>query len=212
MEKDRDLNDAGEALLAALAERSPVLPAAAVRERVLRHAMRRERRRLLTWRRSAMIAGGAAMTVLLVVSLAWGLSANQTLAQERTLRAQLQDTAARNEVVFDIVDARNVSKTTLRSAIDDSPTAPYGKVYTRPDMPYVVAMAGRLPPAPSGREYHLYLDEQRVGTIAPNDAGFGYFVYRADAVGISYQQARLVLEPPQATSATGSLILAWPGK
>ena len=212
MEKDRDLNDAGEALLAALAERSPDAPAPALRERLLRQAMRRERPRLLSWRRSAVIAAAIAMSVLLAASLAWGISATQTLARERTLLAQLQDAAAKDEVVFDIVDARNVTKTTLRSATDDSPTAPYGKVFTRPDMPCVVAMAGRLPSAPSGREYHLYLDDRRVGTIAPNEGGFGYFVYRADAVGIAYQEARLILEPPQATSATGSVVLVWPGK
>ena len=130
MEKDRDLNDAGEALLAALAERSPDAPAPALRERLLRQALRRERPRLLPWRRSAVIAAAIAVGVLLAASLAWGLSASQTLARERTLLAQLQDAAAKDEVVFEIVDARNVTKTTLRSATDDSPTAPYGKVFT----------------------------------------------------------------------------------
>src|SRR6266851_4367203 len=197
MEKDRDLNDAGEALLAALAERSPDAPAPALRERLLRQTLRRGRPHLLSWPRSAVIAAAIAMGVLLAASLAWGISASQTLAQERTLLAQLRDAAAKDEVVFDIVDARNVSKTTLRSATDDSPTAPYGKVFTRPDLPYVVAMAGRLTSAPPGHEYHLYLDDRRVGTIAPNDSGFGYFVYRAEAVGITYAQARVVLEPAE---------------
>ena len=214
MEKGRDLNDAGEALLAAVAERSPEATSPALRERVLSRAMRRERRQplALSWRRSALIAGLLVMVILLVASLAWGLSANQTLAQERSLLAQLQDAAAKDEVVFDVVDARNVIKTTLRSPTDDSPTGPYGKVFTRADMPYVVAMAGRLPPAPAGREYHLYVDDRRIGTIAPNAGGFGYLVYRADAVGIAYQQARVVLEPPQATNAAGSVILVWPVK
>ena len=213
MEKTRDLNDAGEALLAAVAERSPEAPPPALRERVLSRALRRERRApFISWRRSILTGGVLALVVLLVASFAWGFSANQTLAQERSLLAQLQEAAAKDEVVFDVVDARNVIKTTLRSPTDDSPTAPYGKVFTRPDMPYVVAMAGRLPPPPAGREYHLYVDDRRIGTIAPNDGGFGYVVYRADAVGIGYQQARVVLEAPQATSATGSVVLVWPVK
>jgi len=210
--KDRDLDETGEALLAALAEHSPETPTPALRERILRKAMRHERSQPISWRRSALIAGTLAMTLLLAASLAWGLSANRTLAQERTLLTQLQDAAAKDEIVFEIVDARNVIKATLRSPTDDSPTAPYGKVFTRPDMPYVVAMAGRLSPAPSGQEYHLYLDDRRIGTITPNESGFGYFVYRADAVGIAYQQARVVLEPPQTMGASGRVVLTWTGR
>src|SRR5207244_3209512 len=108
------------------------------------------------------------------------------------------------------VDARNVAKTTLRSTTDDSPTAPYGKVFIRPDMPYVVAMAGRLPEAPAGQEYHLYLDTRRIGTLAPNDAGFAYFVFRAEGVGVRVRQARVGLESPDRTDAGGTIVLAAP--
>jgi hypothetical protein len=135
---------------------------------------------------------------------------NAALAQERSLRTQLADAAAKDEVVFDVVDSRNVAKTTLRSTTDDSPTAPYGKVFVRPDMPYVVAMAGRLPEAPAGEEYHLYLDARRIGTLVPNDAGFAYFVFHSDRVGITYQLARVVLESPDRTDANGSIVLAAP--
>src|SRR5438552_14872840 len=127
--------------------------------------MRHERSQPISWRRSALIAGTLAMTLLLAASLAWGLSVNRTLAQERTLLTQLQEAAAKDEIVFEIVDARNVTKATLRSPTDDSPTAPYGKVFTRPDMPYVVAMAGRLSPAPSGQEYHLYRSEEHTSEL-----------------------------------------------
>jgi len=212
MEKDGVSDDVGEALLAAIGERAAP-PADALRERVLQRAVRGEprRSRIAGW--PTVAVGGAALAAVVVIaSLLWGVSANAQLAQERSLLAQLQDAAAKDEVVFDIVDARNVSKTTLRSTTDDSPTAPYGKVFTRPDLPYVVAMAGRLPPAPSGQEYHLYLDDHRVGTILPNDAGFGYFVFRAVSVGIAYQRASLVLEPPQAASATGTVVLVSPAR
>jgi ABC-type multidrug transport system fused ATPase/permease subunit len=207
MDDEREITESGEALLASLGERA-LTPPAALRERVLQRAARGERGTAALWRvpRAAWLASIVA-TAIVVASIAWGIAAQQALAQERSLLAQLQDAAAKDEVVFDIVDARNVNKTTLRSANDDSPTAPYGKVFTRPDMPYVVAMAGRLPPAPNGQEYHLYLDDQRIGTIAPNDGGFGYFVFRAASVGIAYQRATLLLESPQAASATGTVIL-----
>jgi len=208
---DNELNEAGEALGAALDARSPHRPAPELRDRVLREAVRRGQSGA---RRSRLglpfFVGAAALAVLLAASLAWGLSLNAALAQERSLRTQLEDAAAKDEVVFEVVDARNVIKTTLRSTTDDSPTAPYGKVFVRPDMPYVVAMAGRLPTAPGGREYHLYLDGRRIGTLSPNDAGFAYFVFRADAVGITYQQARVVVEPPDRTDASGSIVLAAP--
>ena len=208
---DHELNESGEALGAALDARSPHRPPPELRDRVLREAVRRgqggTRQRAFGL---PLAVGAAALVLLLAASLAWGLSLNAALAQERSLRTQLADAAAKDEVVFDVVDARNVAKTTLRSTTDDSPTAPYGKVFIRPDMPYVVAMAGRLPEAPAGQEYHLYLDTRRIGTLAPNDAGFAYFVFRAEGVGITFQQARVVLESPDRTDAGGTIVLAAP--
>lgn len=209
---DHELDEAGEALGTALAARSPHRPPPHLRDDLLRALARRGRP--TPWQsRSPFVAGVLALVLLLGASLAWGLSLNAALAQERSLRTQLEDAAAKDEVVFDVVDARSVSKTTLRSTTDDSPTAAYGKVFVRPDMPYVVAMAGRLPPVPAGREYHLYLDARRIGTLTPNDGGFAYFVYRADAVGIAYAQARVVLEEPGATTtASGVIILSSPAR
>ncbi len=206
---DHELNEASEALGAAL-EARVARPDPALRERLLREVSRRGRSRARVWAPRSTLIFAALALLLLGASLAWGLSQNAALAQERSLRAQFEAAAAKDEVVFDVVDARNVAKTILRSTTDDSPTAPYGKIFVRPDMPYVVAMAGRLPQAPAGREYHLYLDGRRIGTLTPNDAGFGYFVYRADAVGIAYQRARVVLEAPAATDAGGSTILTAP--
>ena len=209
MDMDGELNEAGEALSAALAERSPHRPAAGLRDRVLAEVARRGRSRRRSTRASQLVVVVAALVLLLAGSLAWGAAQARALADERSLRQQLEAAAAKDEIVFDVVDARNVSRVTLHSTVDDSPTAAYGKVFTRPDMPYVVAMAGRLPPPPAGAEYHLYLDDRVIGSLVPNESGFGYFVYRADAVGISYRRARLVVEPPQSTTATGTLVLLW---
>ena len=208
---DKETGEIGEALDAALRVRSPHTPPAELRARLLRDVARRGHPRADTaWTAWALRAGAVVVLTLLAASAVWGVSLSAALSQERSLRAQLEDAAARDEVVFDVVDARNVSKTTLRAPNDDSPTAPYAKVFVRPDMPYVVAMAGRLPLAPSGREYHVYLDGRRIGTIAPNDAGFGYFVFRADEVGITYKAARVVLEPSGASDASGLVVLASP--
>ncbi|SRR6266851_405440 len=206
---DKDLEEIGEALGAALESRSGVGPPAGLRDRTMRAVGGRGHPAAARWwARRAIVVGGSALAVLLVASLAWGLSLNAALAQERSLRSQLSEAAAKDEIVFDIVDARNVSKTTLRSTTDDSPTAAYGKVFTRPDMPYVVAMVGRLPPAPDGREYHLYLDARLIGKLVPNDGGFAYLVVRGESVGISYQQARVLVEPVQASDASGAVVLS----
>ncbi|TMB76807.1 MAG: anti-sigma factor [Chloroflexi bacterium] len=204
---DKHIDEVGEAVGAALSAHAAERPPVELRDRILRDVARRGRRAPRWWQQRPILVGAVASGLLLAASLAWGLSLNAALAQERTLRAQLQDAAAKDEVVFEVVDARNVQKTTLRSTVDDSPTAPYAKIFVRPDMPYVVAMVGRLSPPASGRAYHLYLDGRRVGTLAPNDAGFSYFVYRADAVGVSYQQARVVLESESSSDASGQTVL-----
>lgn len=202
------LDDAGEALGAALAAHSPHRPDPALRDRVLQDVRRRGRPHSAAFRwRLRAITGATALVLLLAASLAWGISLERALAQERTLRAQLEDATGKDEVVFEVVDARNVAKTTLRSTSDDSPTAPYAKVFVRPDLPYVVAMAGRLPPPGAGREYHLYLNGQRFGTIVPNESGFGYLVSRTDAVGVSYTLARVILEEPASSDAGGVVVL-----
>jgi hypothetical protein len=205
---DNELDQVGEALTAALAARAGERPDPLVRERLLRRLAQRQPRPA-PWARAPVLVA-AVLVLLLAGSLAWGLSLNRALADERNLRQQLESAAARDEVVFDVVDARNVSKVTLRSPNDDSPTAPYGKAYVRPDMPYVVAMAGRLPPPPSGLEYHFYLDDRLIGRLAPNDGGFDYFVYRASQVGITFRQARVVVEAPAMTNASGAVVLASP--
>ena len=203
MVKDRDLDETGEALLAALAEHSPETPALALREPA-------ELKPLfpIVLRRSQLAEIGKVL---------WKTDKLEVNARVVIFR-EVHNAHPHHTPGFypwrsgRLSTRRYDSKATLRSPTDDSPTAPYGKVFTRPDMPYVVAMAGRLSPAPSGQEYHLYLDDRRIGTITPNESGFGYFVYRADAVGIAYQQARVVLEPPQTMGASGRVVLTWTGR
>src|SRR5258708_12255280 len=143
---DHELNEAGEALGAALDARSPHRPPSELRDRVLREAVRRgqggTRQRAFGL---PFAVGAAALVLLLAGSLAWGLSLNAALAQERSLRLQLSDAAAKDEVVFDVVDARNVAKTTLRSTTDDSPPAPYGKAFLPPPIPHPLPTPRRLP-------------------------------------------------------------------
>ena len=72
MEPDGDVKDAGEALLAALAGHSLSAPPSALRDRVIRGALRRERRPVSWWPRPAVIGGAVALVVLLAGALAWG--------------------------------------------------------------------------------------------------------------------------------------------
>lgn len=193
------------ALPAALAARSPHRLPAALKDGVLAAALERRLGRRRMPSRWALAA--AAGFVLFAATLAWGMSLNAALADERTLLSQLRDAAGGQEVVFEVVGASNASKVFLR-APGGGPTAPYGQVFTRPDSSQVVAMAGRLPAAPSGQSYHLWLTESGAtalaGTITPNASGFGYFVFDAGHRGPSYQSARLILQPNGSNTPTGT--------
>ncbi|MCE7989748.1 MAG: hypothetical protein DYG89_52045 [Caldilinea sp. CFX5] len=60
----------------------------------------------------------------------------------------------------------------------------YGKVFTRSDMAYVVAMAARLPQPPPGQAYHLWLVQgeqtELAGMMKINQDGFALVIYEAD--------------------------------
>jgi len=194
----------------ALAARSPHRLPPQLRDRVIAAARARGTARPRFPRVWALAATAAA--VLLAASLAWGLSLNRALADERTLLAQLRDSAAGQETVFEVVGAANATKVFLR-APGGGPSAPYGQVFTRPDSSQVVAMAGRLPGAPAGQSYHLWLTENGVtslaGTITPNESGFGYFVFDAGHRGPAYASARLILQPNGSTAPAGTPIASF---
>lgn len=152
-----------------------------------------------------------AAIVLLALSLAWSARLSLALAEERALRAELAQLVGRQEIVLEVVDADTTVRRVLRPPAGDS--ASYGKLFTRTDLPYVVAMAARLPQPPEGMAYHLWLTRQGetrlAGTLHVNEDGFGLLVLEADQDGPTYDSALITLQPEGSTSLTGEPILTW---
>ncbi len=88
----------------------------------------------------------------------------------------------------------------------------YGKLYTRPDLSDVVAFANRLPEAPKGRAYHLWLTvggrTKLAGVLTVRD-GFGLVVFKAQRPGPKYGAAVLTLQKPGADAPAGTPVLTW---
>jgi hypothetical protein len=150
--------------------------------------------------------------VLLVATLAWGFQLNVALARERSLRAEYVELVGQQqELVLEVLDSPETVRRVLRAAVDGSNA--YGKVFTRPELPFVVAMAARLPQPPAGQAYQLWLvaDGELVpaGTMAINGQGFGLLVYTADNATHDYQAALLTLQSPGATTPSDQPVLAW---
>jgi hypothetical protein len=162
-------------------------------------------------RRTAAVLGAAATVVLiaLVASLLWGLRLNDALAEER---ARTQHLTTREEIVFEVVDAPSRTKLALRPPLPGS--SAYGKVFTRPDLPYVVAMAGRLPEPPAGKVYHLWLTfgdgrTVRGGVLYANPAGFGSLIYDAGRNDPRPEHVRVTLDRQDARKPSGVPVLLW---
>jgi len=221
----------------ALAHASPHQPPAALRERVMAsvrensvwphaappaaQADRISAGARLPWisRPAWRTLGGVAAAVV-ALSLTWTAQLGVALARERALREGLaQELAAvsgQREIVLEVVDARDKTTRLLRPAVGAPRefATSYGKVYTRPDMPHVVAMTGRLPAAPPGQAYHLWLrldGQTRLGGVLESNAdGFGQLVFQADRHGPAYESAWLTLQPVgQAAAPQGGVLLRW---
>src|SRR5918996_4357070 len=122
------------------------------------------------------------LAILLAFSLAWGFRLNVALAQERALRIEFANLADQREIVLEVIDSSKTTKAFLRATASDSSS--YGKLFTRSDMPDVVAMAGRLPVPPAGQAYHLWVTEDGktylAGVMKVDENGFGLLVFTAD--------------------------------
>jgi hypothetical protein len=151
------------------------------------------------------------LSILLALSLAWGLQLNVALAQERAWRAELANMIGQQEVVLEIVDSREATKAFLRPV--ESGSSSYGKLWTHPDFPDVVAMAGRLPPPPAEQAYHLWVTHagqtRLAGVMTVNDQGFGLLIFQDDHPGPVYDAAQLSLQPLGTYTPGGATILAW---
>jgi anti-sigma-K factor RskA len=167
----------------------------------------------IRWARPSILRAAAAGLVLLLVglSLAWGLQQRSALAREKSLRAELEAMVGQQEVVLEVVDSNRTLKAQLR-ATEPGSTA-YGKLYTRPDMPWVVALAGRLPPKSDEEVYNLWLTrdgrEELAGPLEVNESGFALILFDAGVNGPIYESARVVRQLPGIEAAAGSTVVRW---
>jgi hypothetical protein len=207
-----DLEAVTARLPGALASASGLQPPAALREQVLAVAGAPVpgRRPRPMWRRSVAVALAAALPAL---ALGWAAGYQQGSARESDRRDALARQLGVEELVFEVVDSRETNKVFLRSTQQQGPFArSYGKLYTRPDLPDVVAFAARLPQAPQGRAYHLWLTRagrtELAGILTVRE-GFGLVVFKSGRRGPRYGEAMLTLQRPGARAPAGTRVLAW---
>jgi hypothetical protein len=159
-----------------------------------------------------------AVVVLLLGALGWSVRLGLALERERALNEEMLALVGQQEVVFEVVDSDQRVRRVLRATSTEgcAPAGcPYGKLFTRTDLPHVVAMAARLPAAPAGEAYHLWLTEdgrtELAGTLETDDRGFGLLVFDADRDGPTYDAAELTLQPTGAAAPDGAPLLRWDG-
>jgi anti-sigma factor RsiW len=149
--------------------------------------------------------------LLLILSIAWSIRLNVALARERALRAEVADLVGQQELVLEVVDSAQTERAVLLPP--GSRSDAYGKVFTRSDMPHVVAMAARLPQPPTGQAYHLWLtrdDQTKLsGVMTVGDDGFGLLILEAEQDGPVYDSAQLTLQPLGSTEPSGEPVLVW---
>ncbi|OLC53158.1 MAG: hypothetical protein AUH85_14820 [Chloroflexi bacterium 13_1_40CM_4_68_4] len=163
-------------------------------------------------RRAPLLAlAGIAAVLALVLSLAWNLQLARTVDAERNAFIAL---GSYQEIVFEVVDSPQVHKVLLKSPVSGSTS--YGKVYVRPDLPFVVAMVGRLADAPAGEAYYVWLaydtgETVLAGTLAPkpNTQGFDALVFDAGRNGPVLASVKVILQPTGSRQPEGAPALIW---
>jgi anti-sigma-K factor RskA len=208
-----ELVDTAHKLPLALAAVSPLRPPAALKGRLLGQlapAGRAEPRRWW-WRPSAALA--LVSVVLAGLFAAWNARLDDALSQERDLRARLARLQVQQELVLEVVDSRETQKAVLVPPEGSAATRAYGKVFTRPDMAHVVAMAARLPQPRPDHAYHLWLTSagrtRLAGVLPVDSSGFGLILFEADRAGPAYQEARLIEQPKGGRLPRGEPVLRW---
>lgn len=154
----------------------------------------------------------AVATLLLVFALAWSIRLNVALARERALRTEFVELVGQqHELVLEIVDSGKTTRRVLRSTSESSNA--YGKVFTRSDMAYVVAMAARLPQPPAGQAYHLWLTQgeqtELAGMMKINQDGFALVIYEAAENDPLYDRAYVTIQPQGGITPEGAPVITW---
>ena len=196
----------GELLQKLEKSRTPVsTPSPENQQRRFPPLSRRPKRRL--WQGAT-----AAFAILLLFFLVWNIQLNVALARERALRAEVAGIVGQQELVLEVIDSEQTERLVLLPPSETSDA--YGKIFTRADMPYVVAMAARLTPPPTGEAYHLWLNRRTTtelaGIMVLDDDGFGMLIYEAGQNGPTYDAAELTLQPIGTDEPQGEPLLVWP--
>lgn len=207
-----ELVETAHKLPLALAAASPLQPPAALKTRLLGQFAPEQRVEARRWWWRSSIALALVSIVLAALFAAWDARLDDALSQERDLRARLARLHVQQELVLEVVDSRETRKAVLLPRKGSASRA-YGKVFTRADMPHVVAMAARLQQPRPGRDYHLWLTSggrtQLVGVLPVDSSGFGLILFEADAAGPLYEEARLIEQPKGSRRPTGEPVLRW---
>jgi anti-sigma-K factor RskA/putative zinc finger protein len=211
----RRYEDVAAALPAAVASASQLRLHPSLRNRVLL-GLSRGRTPTASWPQHVWRSVAIAALVLLAASLVWGWQLNAELAHEHQVNAEMMGKLTRYQLtVFEVVDSPVTVKRGLKSTVDLSSNAPYGKVFSRTDQNDVVAMVNRLPQPPAGHIYQLWLTSDGQTTLAGplevDKDGFAYLVYRDSRIGPNYQQAIVTLQPLGGSTPSTNVVLIWQG-
>jgi hypothetical protein len=129
------------------------------------------------------------------------------------LRTRLAKLEGLQPIVLEVVDSRHTVKRVLLPPDERAESRAYGKVFTRTDLPDVVAMANRLPQPRAGQAYHLWATAagrtRLVGVMPLDTQGFALLVFRADQRGPRYENVRVLLHRKGARRPSGVPVLAW---
>jgi len=214
----REHHEAAHALPSALAAASSLELPGPLKKQVLEHIGARERtpRELTAPRRRWWQVGAALAAVTLLVAtlfVAWDARLDDARSQERELRARLAKIEGLQPTVLEVVDSRRTVRRVLLPPDERSESRAYGKIFTRTDLPDVVAMANRLPQPRAGQTYQLWVTTagrtRLVGVMPLDRQGFALLVFKADRAGPRYANVQVLLQPKGATRPSGKPVLAW---
>ncbi len=211
----RRYEEIAAALPAAVASASQLRLHPSLRNRVLL-GLSRGRNPASSWPQYLWRSVAVAALVLLAGSLVWGWQLKAQLVHEQQVNAEMMGKLTRYQLtVFEVVDSPVTVKRGLRSTVDPSSNAPYGKVFSRTDQNDVVAMVNRLPQPPAAEVYQLWLTSDGQTTLAGplevDKDGFAYLVYRDSRRGPTYQQAIVTLQPLGGATPSTNVVLIWQG-
>jgi Anti-sigma-K factor rskA/Putative zinc-finger len=215
----REHEEAVHALPSALAAASPVELPRTLRQRVLQQVANERglpqhdpatKRQRGWWPRAAFAIATLTVAALFV---AWDARLDDARSQERELRARLAKLQGLQPVVLEVVDSRHTVKHVLLPPEERSDSRAYGKVFTRTDLPDVVAMANRLQQPPPGQAYHLWATTdgrvRLIGVMPIDKHGFALLVFRAKQAARRYEEVRVLLQRRGARRPSGTPALVW---